>query len=93
MALYELTVVKLSGATEIRYTDRMPRIGGTVMIDGRRALVVSRHDDVVNENARTVRLQGDDCPARSGVSTRDSAIPAASALLQGGQGWCRVRTA
>lgn len=52
MALYELTVVKLSGATEIRYTDRMPRIGGTVMIDGRRALVVSRHDDVVNENAR-----------------------------------------
>jgi len=46
MALYKLTVVKLSGATEIRYTDRMRRIGGTVMIDSRRALVVSRHEDV-----------------------------------------------
>ena len=52
MALYELTIVKLSGATEIRYTNRMPRIGGTVAIDGRGALVVSRHDDVVDENAQ-----------------------------------------
>ena len=38
MALYELTVVKLSGQTEIRYTDRLPRIGDTLAIDGRKAL-------------------------------------------------------
>ena len=51
MALYELTVVKLSGETELRYTDRMPRVGGTVAIDGRAAHVLSRHGDATNPNA------------------------------------------
>ena len=52
MALYELTVVKLSGQTEIRYTDRLPRIGDSLAIDGRKALVVSRHNDPVDDEAR-----------------------------------------
>jgi hypothetical protein len=47
MALYELTVVRLSGQTEIRYTDRRPRVGDTLAIDGRKALVVSRHHNPV----------------------------------------------
>ena len=52
MALYELTVVKLSGQTEIRYTDQRPRIGDTFAIDGRKALIVSRHNDPVDNDAR-----------------------------------------
>ncbi len=52
MALYELNVVRPSGETEIRYTDRLPEVGKTVAIDGNRARVVSRHPDVVDPNAR-----------------------------------------
>ena len=52
MALYELTVVKLNGETETRYTDLLPQLGGTVAIDGRRAEIVSQHHDVSDPNAR-----------------------------------------
>lgn len=51
IALYELTVVKLNGGIELRYTDQTPRLGGNVIIDGRNAQVVSRHLDVVSANA------------------------------------------
>jgi hypothetical protein len=51
LALYELSVVKLNGGIELRYTDQPPLLGGTVNIDGRAAQIVSRHVDVVSPNA------------------------------------------
>jgi hypothetical protein len=49
--LYELTVVKLSGEVEVRYTDQLPNVGGVLVIDGRRAQIVSRHLDAVSSEA------------------------------------------
>jgi hypothetical protein len=44
-------VVRLSGQTEIRYTDHLPFVGDTVAIDGRRARVLSSDRDVVSPHA------------------------------------------
>ena len=52
MALYELTVVRPNGESETRYTDLLPQLGGTVAIDGRKAEIVSQHNDVTNPNAQ-----------------------------------------
>ena len=51
IALRELTVVKLNGGIELRYTDQAPCVGGTVIIDCRNARIVSRRTDVVSPNA------------------------------------------
>jgi hypothetical protein len=49
--VYELTVLRGHGETESRYTDIAPAVGDTVRIGGRRALIVSRHPDPINEAA------------------------------------------
>ena len=62
MALSEITLLKPNGYPEIRYTDRLPSVRGTVRIDGRAVTVVSRHTDVATRTpSRFVcRLSQDD---------------------------------
>lgn len=62
MALYEITVLKANGQTEIRYTDCPPAVGDTVPINGRYMKVVSR-DRKAQHPAATARFICEECAA------------------------------
>lgn len=62
MALYEITMLRLNGQTETRYTDWPPAVGDTLPINGRPMKVVACDDQMQNP-AATARFVCQECAA------------------------------